>query len=183
MIVKYLTIDELQRLLAAVDNPRHKLMLKVAFLHGLRVSELIGLTTKNIQGDYLTVQRLKGSRKTSQPLAGDPDQPLFNEVVELNELVLKLNPGDRLFPITRFGVYNLIRRAGKKAGINETKLFPHALKHSIAMSAINTSGIQFVRQWLGHKSIASTGYYLEATDDEAAKSIYRALHVAGETKL
>jgi integrase len=179
--MKYLTIDEMTRLLAAVDTPRHKLMLKVAFLHGLRVSELIGLTTKNIQDGYLTVKRLKGSQKTTQPLQCD-GIGLFNENVELSDLVLTLKPGDRLFPMTRWGVYKLMKRAGKRAGIPEHKLFPHALKHSIAMQTIHSAGIENVRQWLGHKSIASTGAYLRVSDDEAAKAIGTALHVAGEVR-
>ena len=179
--MKYLTINELERLLEAVNTPRHKLMFKVAFLHGLRCSELIGLTTKNIQDGYLTVKRLKGSQKTTQPLQ-ENEVGLFNESAELNALVLTLKPGDRLFPMTRFGVYKLIKRAGKRAGIPEHKLHPHALKHSIAMQTIRPAGIENVRQWLGHKSIASTGAYLRVSDEEASKAIGSALHVAGETR-
>jgi len=180
--MKYLTPDELTALIDEIPVGWQKLMVKVAMIHGLRASEVLGLTTKNIQDGHLVVKRLKGSIKTSQRLACDPKNTLFNEATELNALVLTLKPGDRLFPMTRFGFYKLMKRAGKRAGINETKLFPHALKHSTAMNSINTVGIQFVRQWLGHRSIASTGHYLEATDDEAANAIYGAFHVAGEVR-
>ena len=97
-------------------------------------------------------------------------------------MVLTLKPGDRLFPMSRFGVYKLIKRAGKRAGIPEHKLFPHALKHSIAMQTIHSAGIENVRQWLGHKSIASTGAYLRVSDEEASRAIGSALHVAGEAR-
>ena len=179
--MKYLTQHELEALIEEIPVSWQKLMVKVAFLHGCRVSEVIGLTTKNIQDGYLTIKRLKGSQKTTQPLQKD-GKGLFNEAVELNALVLTLTPGDRLFPMTRFGAYKLLKRAGKRAGIPEHKLFPHALKHSIAMQTIHSAGIENVRQWLGHRSIASTGAYLKVSDDEAAKAIGTALHVAGEAK-
>ncbi len=176
-----LTVDEMDRLLEEVKNPLYKLMFKVAYLHGLRVSEVIGLTTKNIQGGYLSVQRLKGSQKTNQPLQSDT-RDLFDEDEELNALVLSLKPGDKLFPITRFGAYKLIKRAGIRAGIPNHKLFPHVLKHSIAHQLIGPLGIEYVRQRLGHKSIASTGAYVVVSDDEVAKAVSAALHVAGEAR-
>ena len=176
-----LSIEEMERLLDAVPNPRYRLMLKVAYLHGLRVSEVVGLTTKNVKDGYLTVQRLKGSFKTVQPLQYS-DTDLFNEGKELNALVLNTRLGEHLFPITRFGVNKLIKRAGRRAGIPDHKLFPHVLKHSIAQQTIKGVGIENVRQWLGHKSIASTGNYLRVTDEEAGRAINAALHVSGEER-
>jgi site-specific recombinase XerD len=55
------------------------------------------------------------------------------------------------------------------------KAHPHVLKHSIAMQTIEHAGIENVRQYLGHKSISSTGSYLKVTDAEAAASVQRAL--------
>ncbi|PYU18348.1 MAG: hypothetical protein DMG32_26320, partial [Acidobacteria bacterium] len=51
------------------------------------------------------------------------------------------------------------------------------LKHSIAMSTIELAGIENVKQWLGHKSLSSTGQYFQVTDDEAAQAVKRALNV------
>jgi len=142
-------------------------MFKVAFLHGLRVSELITLKRESIRDGYVTVQRLKGSNKTTQPFVASPD-PDLDEARELHELYNTLKPGERLFPMTRNGVYKLMQRAGSRAGIPAHKLHPHALKHSCAMVGIKNMGIHLVRQYLGHKSISSTGEYLKETDEAAS---------------
>ena len=109
--MKYLTQDEIKRLIKEVPNERYRLMFKVGFLHGLRVSELTALTKEH-----------------------------------------------------------MMQRAGTRAGIPIHKLHPHALKHSCAMESIDKIGIQRVRQYLGHKSIQSTGEYLKESDESASRA-------------
>jgi len=149
-------------------------MIKVGFLHGLRVSELVGLTREDIWGGFVKVQRLKGSLKTVQPYVKHPD-PELSEYDDLMALAGVLKPKERVFPMTRYGVYKLIQRAGTRAGIPTHKLHPHVLKHSCAMIGINTMGIHMVRQYLGHKSISSTGAYLKETDEAASLAFMGAL--------
>jgi integrase len=46
------------------------------------------------------------------------------------------------------------------------------------MMTIHDAGIENVRQWLGHKSIASTGAYLRVTDEAASRAIGKAAMTA-----
>jgi integrase len=170
----WMTKDELKALLSEVKDPRQNLMLRVGFLHGLRVSELTGLTTGNVKDGFLHVKRLKGSLKTVQPLIEGPD-PDFSEKADLIMLCGTLKGGEVLFPMTRDGVRKLMQRAGKRAGVPVHKLHPHSLKHTCAMVGINSMGIHLVRQYLGHKSISSTGAYLNETDEAASKAFIGAL--------
>ena len=66
--MKALTQIELDALLAV--SGEHSLMFRVCFNHGLRVSELLSLTKDNIPAELIDVQRLKGSKRTIQPLLG-----------------------------------------------------------------------------------------------------------------
>jgi integrase/recombinase XerD len=166
----HLSKDEIKSLLREVKNPRHRLMLKVTMLHGLRVSEVINLTREDVRDNYIKVQRLKGSLKTVQPYVSSTD-PELDEATELTALFGTLKPGERLFPVCRDTVNKLMLKAGTKAGIPRHKLHPHALKHSCAMITIKTTGIENVRQYLGHKTISSTGEYLRVADDEASKAV------------
>jgi site-specific recombinase XerD len=168
---------EIKRLLAEVPNQRHRLMLVVTFNHGLRVSETIGLTGSSIRDGFVTVQRLKGSMKTIQPYMSSAD-PDLDEVSGLIELSQAVGLNERLFPMTRSGVYRLMQRCGERAGLPKHKLHPHGLKHAVALATIHTAGIENVRQWLGHKSISSTGSYLRVTDDAAAKAVAKAMSFA-----
>jgi integrase len=172
--MQHLTMDELKGLLAEVKGERNRLMILVGFWHGLRVSELTKLVGADVKDGYIDCQRLKGSLRTIQPFIHH-DDPDLDEAPGLISLAREVGPNERLFPMTRNGVLKLMKRAGKRAGIPEHKLHPHILKHTIAMQTIGKSGIENVRQWLGHKSIASTGEYLKVSDDAAARVISQSM--------
>jgi|ERR1035438_4580255 integrase/recombinase XerD len=167
--MNHLTQDEIKKLLREIPNERQRLMFKVGFLHGLRISELINLTRENIRDGYVSVQRLKGSNKTVQPFVKHPDQEI-SEAEGLTELFGTLKAGEIVFPITRGGAYKLMQRAGKRAGLPTHKLHPHSLKHSCAMAVVNKIGIQELRTYLGHKSLNSTGAYLKESDETASRA-------------
>lgn len=170
--------EELKTLIQNVsgtDDARSRLLVLVTFWHGLRSSEAIGIRGRDIQGGHLTVKRLKGSLPTVQPFVRHPD-PLLDEATPLLVLAESVGPDELIFPITRFGFYKLMTRAGSRAGIPKfKKVRPHILKHSIACQTIKAAGIEMVRIRLGHKSIASTGHYLKASDAEAAEAIEKAM--------
>jgi integrase len=168
--MQHLSQDELKRLLRQVQKPRHKLMLKVGFLHGLRCSEIIELTKECIRDGYIKVQRKKGSLKTIQPYVSSTD-PELDEARELNELYGTLKDGERLFPMTRDNVNKIMLKAGTLAGLPRHKIHPHVLKHSCAMSIIKVASIENVRKYLGHKSLSSTGAYLMVDDETASQAV------------
>lgn len=179
MIVQALTIDEVGRLLgqARRASERDWLMILVAYLHGLRATEVVTLREDAVADGAITVKRLKGSLKTTHPLLSSPD-PLFDERRPLIELARKSKRGERLFPLTRSAFRHRMRKYCLAAGIPARKAHPHALKHSIALQAIHEAGIEHVRQYLGHKSMSSTGQYLRVNDQEAAAKVAEALGLA-----
>lgn len=168
--MQHLTREEIKRLLAEIPVARQKLLVLVTYLHGFRASESLALTGNDIRDGHINVQRLKGSLRTIQPYVHS-DDPDMDEAAHLTALSKTLLPKDKLFPWTRNGMYKLIQRAGLRAGIAKHKLHPHALKHSCAMAAIGTVGIENLRQYLGHKSISSTGEYLRVSDEAASKAV------------
>lgn len=149
-------------------------MILVAFWHGLRASEVVELTRNSVRDGHLTVARLKGSMRTVQPLMEHAD-PLLNEKTALVEFTREMAGNQKLFPITRQHFWRLMQRYSKASGIARHKAHPHTLKHSIAMQTIQTAGIENTRQWLGHKSISSTGSYLRVTDEDAGAAIAQAI--------
>lgn len=149
-------------------------MILVAFQHGLRASEVTGFTRDAVRDGYLTIQRLKGSNKTTQPLVDHPD-PLFNERAALEEFIGNQTGNGPVFNVSRVQFFRLFRRHAKAAGIPAHKQHPHVLKHSIAMQSLKLAGIENVRQHLGHKSLSSTGAYLRVSDEEAARAVRSAL--------
>jgi integrase len=144
------------------------LLLLLAFNHGLRVSEVLNLRLADFQDGFLTVQRLKGSMRTVQPVISS-ENPLLDEKTAVSK-VAKLQTV-RIFPQTRFGVHKMFQKYCQRAGVPKHLAHVHTLKHSIAMLSIKKAGIENVRQYLGHKSIASTGMYLRVSDEAASKAV------------
>lgn len=117
------------------------------------------------------MQRLKGSKKTVQPFVHCVDKDL-DETEPLNALAATLKSNDKLFDITRFGVYKLMQRAGERAGLPPHKCHPHVLKHSIAMTMKNMGkDVKQVQVYLGHVEGKNTLVYWEATMEDAAAGL------------
>ena len=162
--MKSLTRDELHNLLDAAKQVSRLdyLMLLVTFNHGLRVSETISLSPANISGGHLVVQRLKKSRKTTQPLLGDE-----KELLDMSGI---------FFPIDRTTFWRRMHRYGSKAGIPAFKCHPHALKHAAGRLAyLGGMGIPEIQQYLGHVNGGNTMIYMAASEEEACNAFAAAV--------
>lgn len=159
---------------ARAANKTHWLMFLVGYWHGLRVSEIVSLQVGMVQDGFLTIQRLKGSLKTVQPLVSD-DNPLLNEKDAIFEHIRGMDESALLFPVSRRQAARLMVRYAKQAKIPRHLAHMHVLKHSIAMHTIRAAGIENVKAYLGHKSIASTGAYLKVDDETASAAIRQAV--------
>jgi len=180
--MEHLTKEALLKLLkvARSHSERDYLMILVGYCHGLRASEICSLTTKDVKDGHITVRRLKGSLKTTQPLVSGAG--LLNEWGALTAWIADRPKGGFLFEgrvlenrktghITRAQFFNVFRTHCEEAGIPAHCAHPHVLKHSRAMHKIKEAGIENVRQYLGHKSIASTGAYLKVSDAQASAAM------------
>ena len=178
--MEHLSKDEIRELLrvAKAHRERDWLMILVGYWHGLRASEVVGITAGCIADGHLTVARLKGSLKTVQPLVEDAD-PLLDEAKGLFEFTREMHENQKLFPISRVQFYRLFRGYSAQANLPRRNSHPHILKHSIAMQSIGNAGIENVRQYLGHKSISSTGAYLKKDDASASAAVTGAVGGGG----
>jgi integrase len=144
-----LTQPELRSLLTVSREQEYRayVLFLVTTLHGLRVSEAIALRRRDfaVNGDviFLTVQRLKGSEKTTQRL-NDCLDSLFNEAKIVADFVKDLRPQDLLFPdtdggmLTRWQVTTLIQKYGRLAGVPEHKRFKAYLRYFDAAGWLQT---------------------------------------------
>lgn len=141
--MEHLTKDELHNLLtvARAASEHDYVMILTAYAHGLRASEVCGLTAEQVRNGFLSVQRLKGSLHTVQPLVHS-DDPLLDERAALTAWMQ--GKTGRLFSIGRKMFCVLFQKYVALAGIPAHKQHPHSLKHSVAMHNIHTAGIEMV---------------------------------------
>src|SRR6266403_325005 len=123
-----LTRSELRALLEAARAGRERdwLMILVTFHHGLRASEVTSFQANAVRDGHLTIQRLKGSLKTTQALVVHAD-PLLDEKAALIEYARKSTPGRAVFAIGRKQFWRLVQKYAKEAGVPAHKAHPHAL--------------------------------------------------------
>ncbi len=155
---KYLTRDEVGRLLAACGSARDRLILRVMWETGARVSELLALMPVSIDftGEALQVATLK--RRAH--VRAVPLRPAL-----LGELARHIAGGAvpdhaRLFGITRQRVFQIVRGAARDAGLPLDRAHPHTLRHSFAIACVLARvPVLVLAEWLGHASLEATLVY------------------------
>ncbi|MGA8224411.1 MAG: tyrosine-type recombinase/integrase [Candidatus Acidiferrales bacterium] len=185
--MKALTPEEIIKVLkiAANESTRNHAMILLAYRHGMRASEVCGLKVSDIdlKAGEIVIRRLKGSLKTTQPLADLAGQPLLSEKRVLKAwLAERHDPSEYLFTsqkggqLDRTAFFRLFQDVAERAGLPTDKRHPHCLKHSLGFSLVAANvHLSIVKQALGHKSIASTARYAEVTDEMTGKAVTTAL--------
>lgn len=151
-------------------------ILETLFVAGLRVSELCGLTFKDINLNYETLM-IHGK--------GNKERLVY---LENKEVILALdsylnyrkNVGIDLpyLFITKFGqvlstqaVRNLVAKYARLAGINKN-ITPHVFRHTFASLLLEEGvDIKYIQDFLGHSSISTTQIYLHTTNRQKRKII------------
>src|SRR5271166_367381 len=128
MDTRYWTPEQLTAVLeAAGPGSRDHAAILLAYRHGLRASEVAGITPEHFQDGFLVLQRLKHSKRTTQRV-----QPELWAVME--PLIAQASAGQRVFGYTsRWAFYRAVQKHAAAAGIPAPMRRPHALKHSLAI--------------------------------------------------
>jgi integrase len=169
--MKHLQVEQVAALIEAADTDRNKLLFKLLFEHGLRISEALKLTQGSLQrGGYLRVRASKKGKHTDEKM--DPATvALWGKVTE------HLCPGTMLFPFSRQWSDTLFHRYCDKAGIElPPRCGVHSLRHGLGHAMLNAgASLPEIMKALRHRSLQSTSVYLEAdaadTDRARAKAI------------
>lgn len=162
---------DVQRMLALEGCHRNRVLLRLLYAAGLRVSELCGLTWRDTQ------ERDDAGQVTVFGKGGIT-RVILVSVATWRELKSLPDYGDANAPVFRSRrgghldgsqVLRIVRAAAQRAGIDRP-VSPHWLRHAHASHALDRGcPIHLVQATLGHASVATTGRYLHArpTDSSA----------------
>lgn len=182
-----LTVAETRSLLEAptVDDPlyfRDRALLELAYGAGLRVSEWIGIGTRDVMMEEALVRVFgKGAKERLVPIGRSAIAAL---AIYLRELRPRLERGKgrgALFlnargePLSRMGAWKILRRYVDRAGLTK-HVSPHTLRHSFATHLLEGGAdLRAVQEMLGHADISTTQIYTHV-DREYLRQVHRQYH-------
>ena len=162
---------EVAKLIDAAPAGRDRILLKLLYATGARVSELCALRWEDVQ------PRTEGGQITLFGKGGKTRAVLLKPQVW--NLLLSLRhaagPRDPVFasrkgrhPLDSSQVRRIVYTAAAQAGLGR-KVSPHWMRHAHASHALDRHApIHLVQSTLGHASVSTTGRYLHARPTESS---------------
>jgi integrase/recombinase XerD len=161
---------------------RDHAILEVLYSCGLRVSELTGLTLKDLTLDtgYLRC-RGKGDKERIVPLGEPAVHALEVYLQEARGQLLGEKTSELLFlnfrggGLTRQGIWDILKKWAKEQGIKEN-VYPHLMRHSFATHMLDHGAdLRSVQEMLGHVDISTTQIYTHVSRQHLVE-VFRKAH-------
>jgi integrase/recombinase XerD len=184
-IPKFLNLEEIERILGAIDlnrptGLRDRAMLELLFATGVRVSELCRIATGDLDAG-LGVLRVtgKGNKQRLVPVGKQAILAIDSYLTNGRSALLKKRASRYLFvtarggALTRQAFWKLLAIHGKKAGIFRD-LTPHVLRHSFATHLLEGGAdLRSVQVMLGHADISTTQIYTHVMRSRLRDTVQR----------
>jgi len=201
--IRYLTLEEWQKLLDCIENYKHKLMLQMVYELGCRVGEFVRIQLKHFNFSRSTVFFPAENTKTRRKRTSFLPRGLMNEIMSLLKAEGRVGrrdgqikkPDDYLFKPTgkKSGHYSenrlrqIFQQYLREAGLEREygtdskgrklhQLTIHSLRHSHLMHYIHIYKLPLpiVQKQVGHRTLQATSRYLKPSD-EAVASAYESV--------
>lgn len=167
-IPELLTRREVGAILGACANPKHRMLLATCYGAGLRVSELVALQVRDIDGErhLLRVRQGKGAKDRLVPVAA-------TLLGQLREYYRLFRPQPWLFPsayapeqpLSITTAQRVFTTAKARAGVTKVGGI-HGLRHAYATHQLEGGlPVHRLQRLLGHQNLHSTQRYVHRVAD------------------
>lgn len=185
---KYLSLEEVDRLLAAPDvstprGLRDRALIELLYATGLRVTELVELKPGdlNLESRYLTTMG-KGRKQRIVPIGDAAAAWVERYTREARPRLLGRRPSQRLFvnargggALTRVGFWKILKGYAAAANIRRD-LSPHVLRHSFATHLLeHGADLRAIQLMLGHADLSTTQIYTHVLESRL-HALYERFH-------
>ena len=170
---RYLTLEESQRLLIAIDgkNKARDYCIICLFLNcGLRISEIVGLNISDIKNDSLRV--LGKGNKTRIVYLNDACLQAINTYLNERKLIAAIDKNalflsNRRKRMSTDAVHAMVKKTLKAAGLDPSKYSSHKLRHTAATLMLsNGVDVRTLQEVLGHDNLNTTQIYTHVDNSE-----------------
>ncbi len=166
--ITIITPDEFELLLAQEKDFKYRVLLKILYFAGLRVSEVVNLKINDVDviEHKIIVRQTKSKEDREVPIPTKLVKEIITYIQKYRKQPIKKEYENFLFisnkgyPLNRTAVWSHIQTLCKKAGIQK-KITPHTFRHSFATYILKQGmDVKTVQTLLGHKSLETTAQYL-----------------------
>lgn len=149
---------------------RDRALLMILYNTGARVQEVADLRVGDVDlgGPFRVRLHGKGDKWRSCPLWPETVNLLKQlDTIQSGDKTLPLFTSRHSRPLTRFGIYKLVRRHTRSLdtdalGRKSNGVSPHVFRHSLAVGLLEQGvDVNVIRAWLGHVSLDTTHRYAE----------------------
>jgi len=132
--MKYLTQDEIKRLLVPIDSIGDKLLIQLGLVMGCRVSEVVTIRLKNVSADRI---KLWDEKKNlfREAVIDSETKALLDEYLR-TEWKSEPHVAHQLFYFSTKTANRILKRWCKVAGIPKDKAHYHVLRHSYVIHSL-----------------------------------------------
>ena len=169
-VMPSLTAEDMLTLLTRAQRLRDLAILSLFIDCGPRCGETASLRRYNIFQDCIKVDGKTAEREI--PISEETRQRLLS-------LVSADGSQDYVFvgqrgPLTPNGIYRIVRKYMKAAGISGPKLGPHRIRHGFGRNfIINGGDTRSLQKIMGHRNISTTEIYVELSREEVREKHHR----------
>ena len=173
----YLTLEESQRLLSAVDgkNRQRDYCILCLFLNcGLRISEMVGLNLTDIRQDCLLIHG-KGSKERIVYL-NDACVQALNDWLAIRKDIATTDKNAVFLSARRKrvsvdAIQVMVHKTLLKAGLDANAISPHKLRHTAATLMLQGGvDVRTLQELLGHENLNTTQIYTHIANAELKKA-------------
>jgi len=186
-IPKTVRYQQVEALLTAPDPYdefyfRDRALLELLYATGMRVSEVVDLTLKQVNLELGYVRCIgKGRKERIVPVGRAAIEAARNYLELLRPKLLGDRFEEALFlsrtgrPLDRTNIWRLVKKYAVCAGINQP-LSPHTLRHCFATHLLSGGAdLRIVQELLGHADVATTEIYTHV-DEARLKQVHQKFH-------
>lgn len=160
---------------------RNLLIIRMLYATGVRVSELVNISIKDIDFNERTIRILGKGSKERIVIYGNNTKEILDLYLNNGRYKLSKGNNDYLF-LNKDGLKLSDRYVRKiiddiifKASL-DMHVSPHMLRHSFATSMLNNGAdLVNVKELLGHESLSTTSIYTHVSD-EKIREVYNKAH-------
>ncbi len=168
------------------EGIRDYAMLEILYSTGMRISELVALEMKSLEGFSsdsevnLLIVKGKGQKERAVILNQKACKALKNYLnirnkflsagIKVNWVFPSISKNKKIIHISRQRFGQILKEIAIKSNIDPSIISPHKIRHSFATHMLdNGANLRIVQELLGHSDISSTQIYTKVSDSKTKK--------------